>query len=197
MLCLSGKGDAFVDVHQNVAGPQGQIIQSDKPDGSGRSLQTGKASCGVVWVCDQSKTEVQATEGKTHLIAGTAIDTGKSRDLMTTDRDKLRVLNDRTVGQGHSLTALLNGKTTRHAKEAEQVDAQVASGFDDLTLAAVKGERQSVAIAAGVNTHLCLAFRGAARDQSVINNLVVQFSSLVDADLQCRPGQGQPINACE
>ena len=59
---LCRQGDALVDVHQNVAGSQSQVVQADKPDRRGGCLQAGEAARGVVGVRDQCQTKVQAPQ---------------------------------------------------------------------------------------------------------------------------------------
>ena len=197
LFSLGRQGDALVDVHQHIAGLQGEVSQADKSGTGGCGLQAGETAAGVAGVGDQRQTKVQAAKRQADLVGCTAIDAGKSRHIMAADGDQLRVLDDRTVRQANVLTALFKRKATRDAEEAKQVDVEVAGGLDDLALAARHGQAQSVTITAGVNAHGSLALGGAAVLEAVVNDLVVELAGLIDTDLQARAGHCQTVNSLE
>ena len=70
---------------------------------------------------------------------------------MATNGDELCILNDRSVRQGHILTALLDGKSAVYAEETKQINFKVTGRLEGLSLVARQGQGQGVTIAAGIN----------------------------------------------
>ena len=150
---------------------------------------------GVVRVADQREAKVQAAQGQPDLIGGAGMNASKGRHVVAAYRDELSFFNDRAVRQCHRLAALLNGKATFYAEKAKQVDVEVASGLDDLAVGAGHGQRQGLPGTAGGHSQAGLALGHAAGFQGVVDDLVIELASLVDADLQGRALQGQAVNA--
>ena len=148
-------------------------------------MQAGPAALGIGLGAHQRQAESHALEFETELVSRAAVQTGKSVDARTTDRQQVdidlagRLLDravgvERAVGQRHRLAGALDRKIALDLEEAEDIELEVAAGLHQLALGAVQRQRQRAA-ATGVD-------RQRGRTARVVDDRVARLGRLVDVD---------------
>ena len=159
-----------------------QSIDADQGDAAGLGLERGEFPRRVRPVRHESESEVHVREREPQLAGRAAADPGKRAHATRPDAHQVD-LDFFTVGQGNRLDALGEGELSVDGEEAEQVDAQVSRGLDQVALGPVHVQRHGR--------------RGAGRDHERLRGVVhddIARVGLVDGDLDGLRGDGQVVD---
>ncbi len=182
----------LVDRHLDVAGGDGQTLDTGKRRAVGAALQAGPFARRVVAVGEQGQRELDTAQFQTQRLRATAVQAGEGVDAVPTQRQQIDV--DHLAGGQHDCAAgLLQRQIAFNLEEAEQIELEMTGGTQQLATRAVHVEGQ-----AGIRTGGHGQRRGEEIDHRAVRVRAVDLhgeiaggqADAADADELDRAGDG-------